>query len=46
MHTDHDRECAAEVGAVFALAGWNRRAEPAPGDLVLSDPSEVLDHLA
>jgi phosphoglycolate phosphatase-like HAD superfamily hydrolase len=43
--TDHDRECAAEVDATFALAGWNRRAEPAPGDLVLSEPSEVLDHL-
>ena len=37
---------AAEVGATFALAGWNRRAEAAPGDVVLSDPSEVLDHLA
>ena len=44
--TDHDRDCAVEVGATFALAGWNRRAEPAAGDLVLSDPSEVLDHLA
>ncbi len=44
--TDHDRGCAAEVGATFALAGWNRRAEPAPGDLVLSAPREVLDHVA
>ena len=44
--TDHDRHCAAEVGATFALAGWNRRAEPATGDLVLTEPAEVLDHLA
>ena len=44
--TDHDRDCAIEVGATFALAGWNPRAEPATGDLVLSDPCEVLDHLA
>jgi phosphoglycolate phosphatase-like HAD superfamily hydrolase len=44
--TDHDRRCAAEVGATFALAGWNRRAEPVDGDLVLSEPAEVLDHLA
>ena len=43
--TDHDRHCAGAVGAQFALAGWNRRARPAPGDLVLSDPGEVLDHL-
>ena len=43
--TDHDRDCAVDVGATFALAGWNRRAAPQLGDLVLSDPSEVLDHL-
>lgn len=43
--TDHDRACAQEVGARFALAGWNRRARAAPGDLVLADPAEVLDHL-
>jgi phosphoglycolate phosphatase-like HAD superfamily hydrolase len=44
--TDHDRECAVEVGAQFALAGWNRRARPATGDLVLSAPAEVLARLA
>jgi phosphoglycolate phosphatase-like HAD superfamily hydrolase len=44
--TEHDRRAAQEVGARFALAGWNRRAEPGPGDLVLSEPAEVLDHLA
>jgi len=39
--TDHDRHVALEVGAQFALAGWNRRAQPTAGDLVLSDPAEV-----
>lgn len=43
--TDHDRACAAEVGARFALAGWNPRVAGEPGDLVLSTPGEVLDHL-
>ena len=43
--TDHDRDCAAEVGASFALAGWNARVSGGDGDLVLSQPSEVLDHL-
>jgi HAD superfamily hydrolase (TIGR01549 family) len=40
--TAHDRLCAAEVGAMFALAGWNPRAVPGPDDLVLRQPSEVL----
>jgi phosphoglycolate phosphatase-like HAD superfamily hydrolase len=44
--TDHDRECAGEVGATFALAGWNRRARPEPGDVVLNAPADVLDLLA
>jgi HAD superfamily hydrolase (TIGR01549 family) len=44
--TDHDRHCASEVGATFALAGWNRRAEATAGDVVLSAPSEVLDLLS
>ncbi|HEY5888555.1 MAG TPA: hypothetical protein VIT24_12545 [Acidimicrobiales bacterium] len=44
--TDHDRDCAVEVGATFALAGWNRRARPAPGDVVLEAPAEVLELLA
>lgn len=43
--TDHDRACAAAVGATFLLAGWNPRAEPRRGDVVLDDPVEVLDHL-
>jgi phosphoglycolate phosphatase-like HAD superfamily hydrolase len=44
--TDHDRECAVEVGATFAIAGWNRRARPSPGDVVLEAPADVLDLLA
>ena len=40
--TAHDRRCAREVGAVFALAGWNRRAQPEAGDLVLHHPLELL----
>jgi HAD superfamily hydrolase (TIGR01549 family) len=43
--TEHDRHCAAEVGATFALAGWNPRVVGRDGDLVLSTPAEVLDHL-
>ncbi len=43
--TDHDRECAVEVGATFALAGWNPRVRPQPGDVVLTEPAEVLDLL-
>lgn len=46
--TAHDRACAADVGARFLLAGWNPRARASagPGDIVLSSPSEVLDHLS
>ena len=40
--TAHDRTSAAAVGAAFALAGWNPRAEPQPGDVVLSHPGDVL----
>ncbi|MGH9086341.1 MAG: HAD family hydrolase [Acidimicrobiales bacterium] len=43
--TAHDRACAAAAGVTFALAGWNPRATPEPGDLVLSEPAEVLDLL-
>jgi phosphoglycolate phosphatase-like HAD superfamily hydrolase len=43
--TAHDRRCAASAGVTFALAGWNPRATPEPGDVVLSEPSEVLDLL-
>jgi phosphoglycolate phosphatase-like HAD superfamily hydrolase len=40
--TPHDRAVAHEVGATFALAGWNPRARAEPGDIVLTAPSEVL----
>lgn len=40
--TGHDRACAQEVGAMFALAGWNPRAVAVPGDLVLGEPAELL----
>ena len=43
--TDHDRACAAAVGARFLLAGWNPRVRPQPGDVVLDDPAELADHL-
>jgi HAD superfamily hydrolase (TIGR01549 family) len=43
--TDHDRACAQAIGAPFLLAGWNPRARPRQGDVVLDDPAEVLDHL-
>jgi HAD superfamily hydrolase (TIGR01549 family) len=39
--TDHDRACATAVGATFALAGWNARTEPRPGDVVLATPGDV-----
>ena len=40
--SDHDRACAQEVGAHFALAGWNARVSANRGELVLTDPIEVL----
>jgi phosphoglycolate phosphatase-like HAD superfamily hydrolase len=40
--TAHDRACAQAAGVAFALAGWNPRAEPEPGDLVLATPADVL----
>src|SRR5690606_16112161 len=43
--TGHDRRCAQVVGATFALAGWNPRAEPQPGDHVLEKPLDLLDLL-
>jgi HAD superfamily hydrolase (TIGR01549 family) len=43
--TAHDRRCAKEAGVSFALAGWNRRAEAQPGDLVVSHPLEFLELL-
>ncbi|HUF85674.1 MAG TPA: HAD hydrolase-like protein [Acidimicrobiia bacterium] len=43
--TAHDRVCARDAGAAFALAGWNLRVLAGAGDLVLSRPADVLDHL-
>lgn len=40
--SEFDRRCAHEAGATFALAGWNARAKPGPGDLVLGEPRDVL----
>jgi phosphoglycolate phosphatase-like HAD superfamily hydrolase len=40
--TDHDRRCALDAGVRFGLAGWNARATPAPGDVVLREPAEVV----
>ena len=44
--TDHDRAAARDAGVAFALAGWNARTRPAPGDRVLTAPADVLDLLA
>jgi phosphoglycolate phosphatase-like HAD superfamily hydrolase len=43
--TAHDRAVAHEVGARFALAGWNARAAPAEGDVVLATPLDLLELL-
>lgn len=43
--SEHDRDCARSVGATFLLAGWNPRAVPAEGDIVITDPREVLEVL-
>lgn len=43
--THHDRICAREAGTAFALAGWNPRARPEPGDVVLASPGDVLSLL-
>ena len=40
--TAHDRACAAGTGVAFALAGWNPRAVPLPGDTVLAHPADLL----
>jgi phosphoglycolate phosphatase-like HAD superfamily hydrolase len=40
--TAHDRSCAHDAGAAFALAGWNPRAIPVTGDLVAATPADVL----
>jgi HAD superfamily hydrolase (TIGR01549 family) len=43
--TAHDRQCAKEAGALFALASWNPRAEAADGDVVLERPEQLLELL-
>ena len=43
--TAHDRVCARDAGARFALAGWNGRAVAETGDIVLSRPADLLDHV-
>lgn len=43
--TAHDRLCAKEAGAMFALASWNPKAEPAEGDVVLERPEQLLELL-
>ena len=43
--SDHDRICAKKVGADFALAAWNPRVCPHDEDIVLLEPTEVLDLL-
>jgi phosphoglycolate phosphatase-like HAD superfamily hydrolase len=43
--TAYDRHSAAAAGVTFALAGWNNRAVSEPGDIVLHDPTELLDLL-
>jgi phosphoglycolate phosphatase-like HAD superfamily hydrolase len=45
--TVHDRRCALDAGAAFAIAGWNARALGLAhdGDIVLRRPLDLLDHL-
>ncbi len=43
--SDHDRRCAHAAGVDFALAAWNPRVVPAEGDIVLYEPSQLLDLL-
>ena len=43
--TGHDRLCARDAGAAFALAGWNARALAGEGDIVLARPADLLVHL-
>ena len=43
--SEHDRICAEEGGAIFAVAGWNPRARSVEGGTMLEKPSDVLDLL-
>jgi HAD superfamily hydrolase (TIGR01549 family) len=40
--TGHDRASARDVGARFALAGWNPRTVEQVGDLVADHPLDIL----
>ena len=40
--TEHDRVCAAAVGAPFVLAGWNPRSAGVGADVVVATPAELL----
>lgn len=44
--SEHDRACAREAGARFALAGWNRRVIAERDDLVLETPGDLLGVLS
>jgi phosphoglycolate phosphatase-like HAD superfamily hydrolase len=44
--TEHDRDVAAEVGCLFAVAGWNARTAGLAGDVVLAAPADVFELLA
>lgn len=41
--TDHDRHCARAAGVAFALAAWNPRAVATPGDIVLTEPAQLVE---
>lgn len=43
--TEHDRQCARAAGVRFVLAGWNQRAQPEEGDVVLRTPAELVELL-
>jgi phosphoglycolate phosphatase-like HAD superfamily hydrolase len=43
--SEHDRACARDAGARFALAAWNARVTPSAGDVVLREPGDLLDVL-
>lgn len=43
--TEHDRQCAADAGVAYAVAGWNPRAQRRAGDRVLAHPSSLLTAL-
>lgn len=44
--TASDHGCALAAGTAFAWAGWNPRAEPEAGALVLAAPADILGLVA